>query len=72
MSAHWRRRIAILLFLTAAFLLGSSAQEELGISFSLVGLEEFRRWVHSLGWLGPAVFILLVICRLFIGLSSHQ
>ena len=71
MPKHWRRRLYVLLFLTAAFLVGSTAQEQLGISFSVEGLERFRLWVQSLGWWGPAVFILLVIFRLFIGLSSH-
>ena len=52
-------------------MLGSTAQEQLGISFSVEGLEDFRSWVSSLGWWGPAVFIVLVIFRLFIGLSSH-
>jgi uncharacterized membrane protein YdjX (TVP38/TMEM64 family) len=71
MSARWRRRLYVLLFLAVAFLLGSTAQEQLGVSFTLEGLQAFRRWVQSLGWWGPAVFILLVIFRLFIGLSSH-
>ena len=70
-SPRWRRRLYVLLFLTVAFLLGSTAQEQLGISFSLEGLQEFRQWVQDLGWWGPGVFILLVIFRLFIGLSSH-
>lgn len=70
-SPRWRRRLYVLLFLVAAFLLGSTAQEYLGISFTVEGLEAFRRWAQSLGWWGPAVFILLVIFRLFIGLSSH-
>ncbi len=71
MSSRWRRRLYVLLFLVVAFLLGSSAQEQLGISFTVEGLEVFRGWVESLGWWGPAVFVLLVIFRLFIGLSSH-
>ncbi len=71
MSSRWRRRLYVLLFLVVAFLLGSSAQEQLGISFTVEGLEVFRGWVKSLGWWGPAVFVLLVIFRLFIGLSSH-
>ncbi len=71
MSPRWRRRLYVVLFLTVAFLIGSTAQEQLGISFTVEGLEDFRRWVQSLGWWGPAVFIVLVIFRLFIGLSSH-
>jgi uncharacterized membrane protein YdjX (TVP38/TMEM64 family) len=70
-SPRWQRRLFILLLLFVAFLLGSTIQQQLGISFTLEGLEDFRRWVESLGWWGPAVFMLLVVCRLFIGLSSH-
>ncbi len=71
MSPRWRRRSVLLLVLTAIYLLGSTAQEELGISFTVEGLEDFRRWVQGLGWWGPAVFVVLVVFRLFIGLSSH-
>ena len=70
-SPRWRRRLYALLFLVVAFLLGSTAQEQLGVSFTIEGLQEFRQWVQSLGWWAPAVFVLLVIFRLFIGLSSH-
>ncbi|MDZ7784639.1 MAG: VTT domain-containing protein [Halioglobus sp.] len=71
MSPTWRRRVLILALVVVAYLVGSTAQEQLGISFSIDGLEAFRQWVQSLGWWGPAVFIFLVIFRLFIGLSSH-
>lgn len=68
---RWQRRVLIVLLLTAAFMLGSEVQEQLGLSFSLEGLADFQDWVANLGWLGPAVYVLLVIFRLFIGLSSH-
>jgi len=71
MSPRWRRRLYVLGFVAAAFLLGSTAQEQLGVSFTVEGLRAFRQWVQNLGWWGPAVFILLVVFRLFIGLSSH-
>ncbi len=71
LSPRWRKRLYILLFVTVAYLLGSTAQEWLGISFTVEGLEGFRNWVESLGWWGPAVFVILVIFRLLIGLSSH-
>lgn len=71
MSPRWRRRLIIVLVLTVAYVVGSNAQELLGISFSVEGLEDFRVWVEGLGWWGPAVFVVLVIFRLFIGLSSH-
>lgn len=70
-SPRWRRRLFVVLLVSVAYVLGSSAQEQLGISFSVEGLEGFREWVQGLGWWGPAVYILLVIFRLFIGLSSH-
>ncbi|MEQ9450204.1 MAG: VTT domain-containing protein [Pseudomonadales bacterium] len=70
-SPRWRRRLYVLLFVSVAFLLGSFAQQQLGVSFTVEGLQDFRQWVEHLGWWGPAVFILLVIFRLFIGLSSH-
>ena len=71
MSARWRRRVLLLLLVSVAYLIGSRLQQELGLSFTLDGLEQFRRWVEGLGWWGPSVFLLLVIFRLFIGLSSH-
>ena len=71
MPQRWRRRLYVTGFLILAFLVGSTAQDQLGLSFSVEGLESFRQWVQSLGWWGPVVFILLVIFRLFIGLSSH-
>ena len=71
MSPRWRRSLYVVLFLVVAFLVGSSVQEQLGISFTIEGLEDFRLWVQELGWWGPAVYILLCIFRLFIGLSSH-
>jgi uncharacterized membrane protein YdjX (TVP38/TMEM64 family) len=71
MSRSWRRRLYVLAFLGVAFLVGSTVQQRLGIEFSLEQLEAFRSWVQDLGWWGPVVFVLLMIFRLFIGLSSH-
>ena len=71
LSTRWKRRLFWVGILAIAFSLGSAAQEQLGISFSVDGLHNFRAWVQSLGWLGPLVFVLLVVIRLFIGLSSH-
>ena len=49
MSAPTRRRFFTLEYLTVAFMLGSTAQERLGISSSLEGLQAFLEWVQSLG-----------------------
>ncbi len=70
-SQRWLRRAFVLLLLAGAFSLGSAAQVQLGISFTVEGLEAFRGWIQGLGWWGPAVFVCLVVIRLFIGLSSH-
>ncbi len=71
MSPRLRRILIIVAVVTVAYLVGNQAQDYLGISFSVEGLEAFRQWVAGLGWLGPAVYIVLVVFRLFIGLSSH-
>ena len=52
-------------------MVGRWTQEQLGIAFNLESLERFRSWVEGLGWLGPLVFVVLVVSRLFIGLSSR-
>lgn len=67
----WRRRLVVLVGLFGVFLVGSTLQDRLGISFSLEGLQDFRQFVDDLGGWGPAVFLLLCVFRLFIGLTSH-
>ena len=52
-------------------MIGKRAQKQLGIAFNLESLERFCPWVEGFGWLGPLVFVALVVSRLFIGLSSH-
>ncbi len=71
LTARWRRRLIVIAVLVGAFFIGSALQDQLGLSFSIEGLQAFRQWVVSLGWWGPLVFVVLVVFRLFIGLSSH-
>ncbi len=71
MLRKWWRSFLVVLAIAAAFALGAQVQDQLGISFSLEGLAGFQQWVANLGWLGPVVFVTLVIFRIFIGLSSH-
>jgi uncharacterized membrane protein YdjX (TVP38/TMEM64 family) len=71
MMKKWRRSLLIVLAIAAVFALGSEFQNQLGFSFSLEGLADFRQWVADLGWLGPVAFVTLVTFRIFIGLSSH-
>lgn len=58
---------ALFLLLTVGRLLA----DYLGIELSLESVRDFQVWIESLGWWGPLVYVLLVVVRLFIGLSSH-
>lgn len=71
MAEGWRRRIILLLILSLIFWFGSNLQQQLGLSFSMEGLEAFRAWVEDLGAWGPLVFLSLMVFRLFVGLTSH-
>lgn len=65
-------RLAMPLFILVALIIGGrAAASHYGWELNSESLEEFQRWISSLGWMGPAAFLLLVISRLFIGLSSH-
>lgn len=70
-TPRWRRRLVVLVGLFGVFLIGSTLQDRLGISFSLEGLQDFRQFVDDLDGWGPVVFLLLCVFRLFIGLTSH-
>ena len=69
--SKWRRRLLVVAAPGVALRVGRWTQEQLGIAFNLESLERFRSWIEGLGWLGPLVFVVLVVSRLFIGLSSH-
>lgn len=65
-------RLAIPLFLLVGMIVvGRAAANHFGWELNSESLEDIQRWIDSLGWLGPAAFLMLVISRLFIGLSSH-
>ena len=65
-------RLAMPLFILVALIFGGrAAANHYGWELSSESLEDFQVWINSLGWWGPAAFLLLVISRLFIGLSSH-
>ena len=60
------------LFVLAALIVGGRvAANQYGWALNTESLDDFQRWISSLGWMGPAAFLLLVISRLFMGLSSH-
>ena len=51
--------------------LAKQLSEQFGVSISLETASQFNAWIESLGWIGPLAFVVLVVARLFIGLSSH-
>lgn len=65
-------RLAMPLFILVVLIVGGrAAANHYGWELNSESLEDFQRWISSLGWMGPVAFLLLVISRLFIGLSSH-
>lgn len=65
-------RLAMPLFTLATLIIvGRAAASHYGWEMSSESLDDFQSWISSLGWMGPAAFLLLVISRLFLGLSSH-
>ena len=52
-------------------LLGRVLTQHFGIELSVESVHDFRGWIESLGWRGPLAYILLMVIRLFMGLSTH-
>ncbi|MBT5066899.1 MAG: hypothetical protein HOM67_01075, partial [Halieaceae bacterium] len=50
---------------------GRSLAVRYGIELTPASIQDFNDWIETLGWLGPLAYIILVVVRLFIGLSSH-
>lgn len=42
-----------------------------GIELTLNSVHDFRDWIDSIGWWGPLAYVVLVVIRLFLGLSTH-
>ena len=52
-------------------LLGRALTHHFGIELSVESVQDFRVWIDSLGWRGPFAYVLLMVIRLFMGLSTH-
>ncbi len=61
----------ILAVTVALYVVGSDVRQDLGIEFSVEGLETLRMRILGLGWQGPLVFVLLVTFRGFLLIPSH-
>ena len=42
-----------------------------GIQLTLDSVHDFRDWIDSIGWWGPLAYVVLLVIRLFLGLSTH-
>ena len=58
---------ALITLLTAGRLLA----DYFGIELTLDSVHEYRDWIDSIGWWGPLAYVVLVVIRLFLGLSTH-
>ena len=65
------RLFGLALLIGLLVFVGQQLRHQFGISFSLETAAQFNSWIESLGWIGPLGFVVLVVSRLFIGLSSH-
>lgn len=65
------RLFGLALLIGLLVFVGQQLRQQFGISFSLETAAQFNSWIESLGWIGPLGFVVLVVSRLFIGLSSH-
>ena len=65
------RLLGLALLIVILVFVGQQLREQFGVNFSLESAAQFNTWIESLGWIGPLGFVILVVSRLFIGLSSH-
>lgn len=65
------RLLGLALLIVILVFVGQQLREQFGVNFSLESAAQFSTWIQSLGWIGPLGFLVLVVSRLFIGLSSH-
>ena len=52
-------------------MVGRLLTDYFGIELTLDSVHEFRDWIDSISWWGPLAYVVLVVIRLFLGLSTH-
>ena len=57
--------------LIALLMVGRLLADYFGIELTLNSVHDFRDWIDSIGWWGPLAYVVLVVIRLFLGLSTH-
>ncbi len=63
----WLPPLVLVAIVVAALTTGRAVRAEMGVDFNP---ESIRAWVDTLGWKGPAVFLLVVTFRQFLALPS--
>ena len=57
--------------LIALVMVGRLLADYFGIELTLDSVHDFRDWIDAIGWWGPLAYVVLVVIRLFLGLSTH-
>ena len=57
--------------LITLLMFGRLLADYFGIELTLDSVHDFRDWIDSIGWWGPLAYVVLVVIRLFLGLSTH-
>jgi len=67
----WLPLLVLIGALIALLMVGRFLAYYFGIELTLDSVHDFRDWIDSIGWWGPLAYVVLVVIRLFLGLSTH-
>jgi len=67
----WLPLLVFIGALIALLMVGRFLAYYCGIELTLDSVHDFRDWIDSIGWWGPLAYVVLVVIRLFLGLSTH-
>ncbi len=67
----WLPLLVFIGALIALLMVGRFLAYYFGIELTLDSVHDFRDWINSIGWWGPLAYVVLVVIRLFLGLSTH-
>lgn len=67
----WLTLITLIGVLITLLLVGHRLADYFGVELTLDSVHDFRDWIDSIGSWGPLAYVVLVVIRLFIGLSTH-
>ena len=67
----WLTLITLIGALITLLLVGHRLADYFGVELTLDSVHDFRDWIDSIGSWGPLAYVVLVVIRLFLGLSTH-